>query len=66
MNWRSWADDPPQIPWAPIDVRIGRLIFSGVMAVQVMHETRPNIDRWFWRPLGIYREEFYEVTRRWE
>ncbi len=49
MNgWRSWRDNPPQIPWAPIEL-------IGVPGLGI-----------FWRPTGIYREEFYSVTGRWE
>ncbi len=57
-EWRKWNDAPPQIPWAPIWV--------------TWQGHTPHIDRvvhikadW-WRPTGIYREEYFSVCGKWE
>ena len=44
--WCRMKEQPPQIPWAPIELWMSP---RGL----------------FWRPTGIYREEFWQVTGLW-
>lgn len=64
-GWRKWTEHPPCIPWAPVRVALcaGDIEFTVMPAV-----LRNSI--WaqdaVWCGTGIYRQEFYDITGRWE
>lgn len=66
--WRNWKDEPPQIPWAPVICWCGNSDCNGwCSSISYKHEVEEQDgQRIVWRPTGIYREEFYQVTGRWE
>ncbi len=63
-NWRLWADDPPQIPDLPIEMWEP---FAGPAKVVTLGEVYwPGLGMsTVWRPLGVYREEFWQITGEW-
>ena len=65
--WRDWQTEPPQLPDAPIEVRLSDAPSTAMTAtVNELRKLCAISDMIQWRPLGIYREEFYETMRRWE
>lgn len=58
---RSWEYDPPQLPDAPIEIwtPIGKW-------VALLQDIPPEFNIVRWKPLGIYRQEFFDVCGRWE
>lgn len=67
MNWRRWAKNPPQLPHAPIEILgpAGPTITS-VKTIGTVNPPGPWLQSIIWRPTGLYREEFFAVTREWE
>ncbi len=59
-EWRSWSSEPPQIPWAPIMVRL-----CGFEFLCAHYKGVPPPACTTWKPSGIYREEFHQVTGEW-
>lgn len=68
--WRSWIEHPPQIPWAPVIItnRTHSKPIDEFPVIMCKNLIPPefNIANLAWCPTGIYREEFYQVTGRWE
>lgn len=63
--WRSWIEHPPQIPWAPIHLAHTDCKNHVITTISRM-DAVADFDKLSWSETGIYREEFYQVTGRWE
>lgn len=66
-TWELWEDMPPQLPSAPIFI-IGRerVLITSILRLSELPGRKSWTQKLRWAPTGIYREEFYRVTNRWE
>ena len=66
LGWRSWAEQPPQIPWAPILIRnnYGVRLIRAIDAL-LSCDSSMRFANLEYAPTGIYREEFFSVTGQW-
>ena len=54
---------PPQIPWHPICVTFHDETFPPALIVPDRLFHKHHINQW--RPTGLYREEYWQVTGDW-
>lgn len=63
-GWYSWIDGPPQIGSAFIELWRESWETPSLIRRDGMSPFA-NVYGLFWRPTGIYREEYYSVTGQW-